>query len=102
MGQARPPRALVRWRAPPVFPLKSAASPPGPPSPVHADQPHTVLRQLADICASYLPAAARQAMLAEADRLPRHGGVKTDSEAALRAEMERNPVEAAAHEASEM
>lgn len=65
------------------------------------DQPGAVLRQLADAC-SYLPEAACAAMRAEAARLPRHGRVVSDSQAALAAEMEVNPVAAAAHEASEM
>lgn len=60
-----------------------------------------MLSQLAEAC-SYLPAAAREAILAEAARLPRHGRVVSDSPAALAAEMEANPVAAAAHEASEM
>lgn len=57
--------------------------------------------QLADAC-SYLPAAAREAMLAEARRQPFHGAVQSDSAAALQEELKQNPLGAAAHEASEL
>lgn len=61
-----------------------------------------VLLQLADACGSYLPAAAREALLAEAGRQPSHAAVQSDSQEELDREMRRNPLEAAAHEASEM
>lgn len=61
-----------------------------------------VLLQLADACGSYLPAAAREALLAEAGRQPTHATVQSDSQEALEREMGRNPLEAAAHEASEL
>jgi len=61
-----------------------------------------VLRQLADACGSYLPPAAKEAMLAEARRQPFHGAVLDDSAEEMRKEMESNPAVAAAHEASEM
>lgn len=66
------------------------------------DQAGSVLRQLADACGSYLPPAALEAMLAEATRQPFHGTTLADSGEALDAEMKRNPLQAAAHEASEM
>lgn len=65
------------------------------------DQPGSVLRQLADAC-GYLPAAARQAMLAAAQLQPFHGVVMGESAAEMEAELERNPLGAAAHEASEL
>lgn len=61
-----------------------------------------VLLQLADACGSYLPAAAHEALLAEAGRQPTHATVQSDSQEALEREMGRNPLEAAAHEASEL
>lgn len=61
-----------------------------------------VLLQLADACGSYLSAAAREALLAEAGRQTSHATVQTDSQEELEKEMGRNPLEAAAHEASEL
>lgn len=61
-----------------------------------------VLLQLADACGSYLLAAAREALLAEAGRQPSHAAVQSDSQEELDRQMRRNPLEAAAHEASEM
>lgn len=58
--------------------------------------------QLAEACSYYLPAAAREAMLAEARRQPFHGAVQSDSAAALQEELKQNPLGAAAHEASEL
>ncbi|PRW58725.1 putative 1-acylglycerol-3-phosphate O-acyltransferase [Chlorella sorokiniana] len=66
------------------------------------DQPRGVLLQLADACGSYLPAAAREALLAEAGRQLPHAAVQSDSKEELEREMGRNPLEAAAHEASEL
>ncbi|KAL4445756.1 hypothetical protein ABPG77_008955 [Micractinium sp. CCAP 211/92] len=66
------------------------------------DQPGTVLRQLATACGSYLPPAAREAMLAAAKQLPAHGAALGDSADALAREMRDNPLQAAAHEASEL
>lgn len=62
----------------------------------------TVLRQLATACGSYLPPAAREAMLAAAKQLPAHGAALGDSADALAREMRDNPLQAAAHEASEL
>ena len=62
----------------------------------------SVLRQLADACGAYLPAAAREALLAAARREKFHGVELGDSTAALEAELEKNPLQAAAHEASEL
>ena len=61
-----------------------------------------MLLQLADACGSYLPAAARETLLAEAGRQASHGTVQSDSQEELEKEMGRNPLEAAAHEASEL
>lgn len=66
------------------------------------DQPGSVLRQLAETCDAYLPPAAKEALLAAARRQPFHGAVKTDAAGAVEAEMASNPLEAAAHEASEL
>ncbi len=62
----------------------------------------SVLRQLAESCESYLPAVAREALLAAARKQPFHGATTVDSEEAVQQEMQRNPLEAAAHEASEL
>lgn len=61
-----------------------------------------VLRQLATACGSYLPLAAKEAMLAAAKQLPAHGAALGDSADALEREMRENPLKAAAHEASEL
>ena len=66
------------------------------------DQPLSVLRQLATACESYLPPAAKEALLAAAARQPPHRAAKGDSSEELERELERNPLQAAAHEASEL
>ncbi|KAL4859830.1 putative 1-acylglycerol-3-phosphate O-acyltransferase [Chlorella vulgaris] len=66
------------------------------------DQPGSVLRQLAQTCESYLPPAAKQAMLVAAQRQPFHGVVRTDSASAMAAELAYSPMQAAAREASEL
>jgi hypothetical protein len=66
------------------------------------DQPGSVLLQLAQTCESYLPPAAKQAMLVAAQRQPFHGVVRTDSASAMAAELAYSPMQAAAREASEL
>lgn len=61
----------------------------------------SVLRQIASAC-SYLTPAARGCLMEQAARQPRHGAAMGDAQAAVAAELARNPVQAAAHEASEL
>ena len=71
-------------------------------SPCLAPPAGSVLLQLAEACESYLHAPAREALLAAAARQPFHGATRTDSPLQLEREMGRNPLGAAAHEASEL
>lgn len=66
------------------------------------DQPGIFLKQVAQACASYLPAAARERMLSAAAALPRWEEPGRDEAAGMAEELGRSPVEAEAHVATEL